>query len=149
MDIKGFADGTAGPDVGVERSFDLACRIKADGGDLYDFIRRRVGPRAFDVEDDNPFFCQGCQQETVRVACFLGNGVDEVAEPEAQAAVGFAFDGFDGPPADAGDETQENPLQTQVVMLVEQQPEIGQDVFTFLSLEQVELVDAGDGQLLL
>lgn len=31
-------------------------------------------------------------------------------------------------------------------MLVQEQPQVGQDVFTFLALEQVELVDAGDGQ---
>ena len=36
----------------------------------------------------------------------MGNGVDEVAEPKAQAAVGFAFDGLYGSPADAGDEAQ-------------------------------------------
>ena len=31
-------------------------------------------------------------------------------------------------------------------MLVQEQPQVGQDVFTFLALEQVKLVDAGDGQ---
>ena len=32
-------------------------------------------------------------------------------------------------------------------MLVQEQPQVGQDVFTFLALEQVELVDTGHGQL--
>ena len=34
-------------------------------------------------------------------------------------------------------------------MLIQEQPQVGQDIFTFLSLEQVELVDTGDGQLVL
>ena len=133
-------------DVGVERVCDLAGGIEADCGNLDDFVCRRVGPRAFDVEDDDASICQGRQQEAVRVARFLGNGVDEVAEPEAQTAVGLAFDGFDGPPADAGDEAQEDAFQAEVVVLVQAQPQVGQDVFTFLALEQVKLVDAGDGQ---
>ena len=33
--------------------------IEADGGNLDDFIPRRVGAGAFDVEDDDPAFIQG------------------------------------------------------------------------------------------
>ena len=78
----------------------------------------------------------------------MGQGVDEVAEHEADLSIGIAFDGFQGTPADAGNEALDDSLQAEVVVFIEHEAQISQDVFAFLSFKQVELVDAGDRQLL-
>ena len=59
VDVEGSPDRPAGTDIGVEGVRDLALGIEADGGNLDDFIPRRVGAGAFDVEDDDPAFIQG------------------------------------------------------------------------------------------
>ena len=61
MDVVGRADGSSGFYISVELIDGLPFRIEADGGDLDDFILRRVGACAFDVEDDQPSFGE-CRQ---------------------------------------------------------------------------------------
>ena len=51
MDVVGRADGSSGFYISVELIDGLPFRIEADGGDLDDFILRRVGACAFDVEE--------------------------------------------------------------------------------------------------
>ena len=78
----------------------------------------------------------------------MGQGIDEVAEHEADLSIGITLDGIQGTPADAGDEALDDSLQAEVVVFIEHEAQISQDVFAFLSFKQVELVDAGDRQLL-
>ena len=55
VDVVCRADGAAGLYIGVELILYLPLGIEANGGDLDDFILRRVRTRTFDVEDDQPF----------------------------------------------------------------------------------------------
>ncbi len=147
MDVVRRAHRTLGADVGIEFLCDFAVLIEADSGNLDDFVLCRVRARTFHVEDDDPPFSKGRQEETVRVARCLGDRVDEVAEPETQMTVRRAFDGLNRAAADARHEAQEDAAQAQIVVLVEEKAQVGRNVLTFLALEEVELVDGGDGQL--
>ncbi|MCX6605566.1 MAG: hypothetical protein NTV52_18500 [Acidobacteria bacterium] len=154
--VDGFreADGAAGADEELETGL-FAIGTGADGGDIDDFVVGGVGAGGFGIEDDDAIFGPGVEERLVGVAVFVGEGVGEVGEAEAEGP-GEGANLFEGGGADSFGGALEDAAEAVAIVGVAHEAQVGDGVADFGAMEEAVLfgeemgdfgVDEGGGDL--
>ena len=139
VDGGGFAEWAGGAQEGLEIS-DRAAGDEFHRADVDDFIHGRREAGGFHIEDDDGAVGERVEQGVEWIAIAVGAELGEIGEAEAAGlAVGGEF--LQGGGADAAGRAQDHALQGTAVGGIEQEAEAGEQVFDFLTAEEVELLD--------
>ena len=143
VDGGGFAEWAGGTQEGLEIS-NGAAGDEFHRADVDDFIHGRREAGGFHIEDDDSAVGERVEQGVERIAIAVGAELGEIGEAEAAGlAVGEEF--LQGGGADAAGRAQDHALQGTAVGGIEQEAEACEQVFDFLTAEEVELLDGEVG----